>query len=250
MTLQIAIEDVKDRVLKTLGSDASSSRWLAGFFRFQRPVESAGGIHGLENCFFCDLYVPSYVSEWPSKPSPPHPGVFADIFPSLLKNLVGSGRMLTLHLRGMLREHLDELDIIEKVLWPRGLHYVLLSNQNTENLGSARSELGAGNLVFEWPVEDGLFIVQNWFFSPCVEIEGYVSKSSVLHAIPNLYFEPYGAENVRRLLDRVEFGFRLWPDNNGLCLLSKRVPLDSIQASLSNPELSSVIQQAVAARAD
>lgn len=250
MTLQITIEDVKDRALKTQESGALPPQWLAGFFRFQRQVESAGGLHGLENCFFYDLYVPSFVSNWPSKPSPPHPGVFADIFPTLLKHLVQSGRVLTLYVRGMLREHFNELEVIDKVLCPRGLRYALLSNENVENLGDAKVELGAGNLIFEWPMNEGTFIVQNWFFSPGVEIEGYISKTDVLPRIASLYFEPYRPENVCTLLSGIELGFRLWPDNNGLFLLSEAVPLDSLKMRLSTSELESHIQQVVAARSD
>jgi hypothetical protein len=73
--------------------------------------------------------------------------------------------------------------------------------------------------------------------SPTVTIEGYASSSSAVSAISRLYFEPDTEERVRELLRIIEFGFRLWRDNDGLFLATDKLDYDVLKGRLSLDDL-------------
>src|SRR5206468_11517841 len=50
----------------------------------------------LASCSFYDLYIDYRFGSLPGRPGPPHPGIFADFFPTILSRLVGPGNSLTL----------------------------------------------------------------------------------------------------------------------------------------------------------
>jgi hypothetical protein len=81
-----------------------------------------------------------------------------------------------------------------------------------------------------------------------IEIEGYVSRRSCLGELAKLYFQPYNASTIRELLSGLEFGFKLWLDNNGLFILSEKLAEEEIQKRLGNPSLDRTIQTAIEER--
>jgi hypothetical protein len=107
---------------------------------------------------------------------------------------------LCLFVKGMDRTYFDELEMIDKVLVPRNLSYVLLP-PSAPFKEDAPVRLGAGHLIFEWPSELLDEVPRKWFLSPCIEIEGYIGKSDFLGQIARLYFEPDTELRIREPLD-------------------------------------------------
>ena len=243
MSVKLCIEDVRARTL-----DFSDVRPglppLQGFFQFGWYPRTFTNPAVLEDCFFCDMHITYHVREWPRQPGPPHPGIFEDFFPTILGRLLGSGKTLVLFVYGD-RHHFDEFKVIETILWPKNLRYVLLPNP--PRVGpDPRIPYGAGRLVFEWPSDCLDYIVKEWFESPAIEIEGYVSSGSELPlcSIAELYFRPDNEERVREILRKTELGFRLWPDNNGLFVLTDKMNIDALEERLQISDLNVKIQEA------
>ena len=87
-------------------------------------------------------------------------------------------------------------------------------------------------------------VVNQWFMSPTVTIEGYASPSSAISAISRLYFEPDSEERARELLRIIEFGFRLWRDNNGLFLATDKLDADVLRNRLALDDLNRELSRA------
>jgi len=186
-----------------------------------------------------------YVRNWPQDPPPPHPGVFEEFFPAILRNLVGSRSKLTLFVKAVGRDYFDELDFIEKNLASRNLGYVLLPSKTLP--ADPRILVNIGSLIFEWPIDQPEaidYIVDEWFISPQVAIEGYISPEPPLARIAQLYFQPDTERRIRELLSDIEFGFRLWTDNNGIFLLTDKFNIDTLKNRLQVAALNRALQEA------
>ena len=211
------------------------------FFCFWRPSKDVKNRRILEHCFFFDLHIPVYVEDWPQQPGPAHPGLFEDAFPAILKNLIEDDRILTLYVGSSDRDSFDELTFIRDILVPQRTEYVLLPSR----LGPPYP--ARCTLLFQWPLDSFQYIVDNWFMSPQVTIEGYVSRQPCLGKLAELYFEPYGTQNMWNVLELIEFGFKLWRDNNGLFLLSDKLDEEAFRKRLASPDLNEIIRAAISA---
>jgi hypothetical protein len=208
------------------------------FFYFWRSQTGVNDRRPLEDCFFFDLHVPIYVEKWPRQPGPANPAVFEDAFEAILGKLIGNDNVLALHVESGDPEYFDEQLFIKDWLAPRHMDYVLLPSRL-----DPQSPPQTGNLLFEWPSDSGSlrYIVDHWFMCPQVTIEGYVSVRSCLGTLAERYFEPYNVQNIRNALEVLEFGFKLWPDNNGLFVLSEKFDEDALRGRLAGPDLDAVI---------
>jgi hypothetical protein len=237
--LRLVIENAAESVL-----DRNKTLYKAtnGFFQFWRSLQVSDDRQMLGDGVFLNVHIPMYVKNWPHQTGPPHPGVFSDVFPALLNQLVGASGILTLHVKSVDPEYFDELAFIKDIAAPRGLQYVLLPTRTAPTRG-----VDFGNILFEWPLESLKYIVENWFMSPQVSIEGYVTLSSRLGTLAELYFRPSDARTIRKLLEAVEFGFTLWPDNNGIFILSDKLDEDALRKRLASPDLDDAIKAAISA---
>jgi hypothetical protein len=216
---------------------------LRGFFDFDERIAPIADPSILSDCHFYDIHITHYIRDWPGAPQfrPPHPGVFEDFFPKVLGNLIGQEGLLTLSIKSYAPDYFNELDVVARLLAPKGLRYVLLSPR--QQTADPREEVNIGNLVFEWPRIDLDHAVEHWFMTPTVRIEGYICQRLALDRIAALYFQPHTAERVRELLRAVEIGFRLWPDNNGLFLLTDKLDRQALNERLRVREINSLLTE-------
>jgi hypothetical protein len=188
----------------------------------------------LSDCQFYDIGIKSSADSRDAMTSAPDPTLFEAFFPTILGRLLDS-LTLTLFVKAFDLDYFNELETVERILAPRSLDYVLLANLSGP--ADSRSPLDFGNLIFEWPKDKLSHVVEQWFMSPTVTIEGYASSSSAVSAISRLYFEPDTEERVRELLRIIEFGFRLWRDNDGLFLATDKLDYDVLKGRLSLDDL-------------
>jgi hypothetical protein len=215
---------------------------MRSFFRFGRPLPAVDNRAILKDSFFLDLHIPLYVENWPEQPGPPHPGIFEDTFPTILKLVAGNDSVLTLHLECSDPGYFDELSFVRDFLAPHRIDYVLLPTRLEPQY---RNDMGS--LLFEWPLDSLDYIVDHWFMSPQIAIEGYSSRRSCLGRLADLYFQSYNAEAILDLLKILEFGFKVWDDNNGLFILSDKLDEDAVRARLNNEELDTVLAASILA---
>ncbi len=175
----------------------------------------------------------------------PDSRLFEAFFPTILRRLLGSST-LTLFVKSFDLDYFNELQTIERILAPRSLSYVLLANLSTPI--DSRSPLDVGNLVFEWPKDELRHVVDQWFMSPTVTIEGYAASSSAVSAISHLYFEPDTEERMRTFLRAIDFGFRLWRDNDGLFLVTDKLDEEILKDRLSLDDLNQEVLRAAERR--
>jgi hypothetical protein len=171
----------------------------------------------------------------------PNPSLFEAFFPTILQRLLGSST-LTLFVKAFDLDYFNELQTVERILAPRALSYVLLANLSGPP--DSRSPLDFGNLVFEWPKNELRHVVDQWFMSPTVTVEGYAASSAAVSAISRLYFEPDTEERVRELLRAIDFGFRLWRDNDGLFLVTDKLDHDVLKDRLLLDDLNREVGRA------
>ena len=81
-----------------------------------------------------------------------------------------------------------------------------------------------------------------------VEIEGYISRRSCLGELAKLYFQPYNASTIRELLRGLELAFKVWLDNNGLFILSDKLPEEQLRKRLMDENLDATIKTAIEER--
>jgi hypothetical protein len=234
LALELVIQDVRDRVLNYALYGSGGHNLLHGFFHFPRTERDFQNPRLLSDCHFYDISIRDPVEDPDLKISIPDPGLFEAFFPTILRRLLGSTK-LTLFVKAVYRDYFNELEIVERILAPRSLGYVLLANLSGPL--NSRIPVDFGNLVFEWPKDELAYVVEEWFISPTVMIEGYASDSSAVSAISRLYFEPDTEERVRELLRVNEFGFRVWRDNNGLFLVTDKLDIDVLKGRLSLEDL-------------
>lgn len=138
----------------------------------------------------------------------------------------------------------DELTFIREVLVPRRLDYVLLPPRPNPQYPKE----AAGNPLFEWPLDLARDIVDQWFKGFLIEIEGYISRRSCLGDLAKLYFQPYNASTIRELLRGLELAFKVWLDNNGLFILSEKLPEEELRKRLVDQNLDATIKTAIEER--
>ncbi len=242
MNTELKIEDVRSRVLDYERRTKFGLSPLYEFFQFSRYPRSFSTPGVLQDCFFYDLYITLYTQEWGSSKPPPHPGIFEDFFTTIMNRLVGTGNTLTLFVKDLDKEYFDEMEVIDSLLAPKNLRYVLLGNPIAPD--DRRTQIDQGHLIFEWPLESLPYVVEQWFMSPQVTIEGYISSVPPLARIAQLYFQNDTEQRIRELLRTVELSFKIWPDNNGLFVLSDKLDADALNVRLNLSDLNSMLANA------
>ncbi len=232
MAAELIVEDVRERVLNYALFGGDRHNLLQGFFHFPRTERGFQSPGLLSDCRFYDISIKDS-SEDPTT-NIRDPAVFETFFPTILSRLLGAAR-LTLFVKAFDRDYFNELETIEHSLATRSLNYVLFANLSGP--AHPRNPVDFGNLLFEWSKDNLGHVVEQWFMSPTVTIEGYASHSSAISAIARLYFEPDTEERVRQLLRIIEFGFRLWRDNNGLFLATDKLDADALKRRLALDDL-------------
>lgn len=101
------------------------------------------------------------------------------------------------------------------------------------------------DLFFEWSREQATFMVQEWFMSPQVAIEGYISNGPIFQEILPCSSLAPAPKPPRELLDSMEIAFRLWPDFNGMSILTRKVSSDGLLRILDNDDLRRAITASV-----
>ena len=240
--IDLVVEDISPRALNFDEAYAHRQSPLYEFFQFGRYPRTFSNPAVLKDCFFFELYVSSYVDKWPSSSPPPDPGMFEKLFANILGSLAGDKNRLTLHVESIEADYFDELEVINTLLAPRNLSYVLLPKPLLP--GDQRTQPEVGNLVFEWPLDSLDHVIEHWFMSPIVSIEGYISRQTVLPEIEALYFQADTEARIRELLRTIEVGFRIWQDNNGLFLVSDKLDERALNARLRTPQLASSLKEA------
>lgn len=239
MTHRLKISDVREFALDFQSARGKRTPALREFFLLFRYPREFTNPSVLGACSFYDLYIDYRFGNQPGRPGPPHPGVFADLFPTILRRLVGCGNTLTFFVKSVDRSYFDETDIINRFLAPRNLRYVLLANSAVG--ASQMVEPDAGLLFFEWPLEMLEHVASHWFMCPQVTIEGYIAPESPLALISDLSFRGDSEETVLQVIRGIDIGFRVWTDNNGLFLLTDKHKMQDIEAKLDVPSLEEAI---------
>ncbi len=139
--------------------------------------------------------------------------------------------------------YFDELVFIRNELKEKKSRFVLLSRQNEQD--EKYSLQRSPDLFFEWSPIDARSIVNQWFISPQMEIEGYVSSASILAEIALTSRVAAQPKSVRDFLNGVSLAFRLWPDFNGLLVLTTGLSGSDLSGRLSTAELEKTIQSAL-----
>src|SRR5713226_2810648 len=124
MGVELAVKDTREYALGYGNAEGKVRRPISEFFQFGKPKSEFANPQVLADCYFYDLFITYFMKNWPSPP-PPHPGIFEDFFPEILRRLTGSN-ILTLFVKSS--EYFDELDTVGKILAPRNASYILLSN--------------------------------------------------------------------------------------------------------------------------
>jgi hypothetical protein len=235
MALELKVAEVRATVLNYPLYRGMEHSLLNELFHFPRTERRFSAPDVLADCFFYDIGIRPPTDSY----LPPESGAFETIFPLVLRRLLRSSR-LTLFVKSYDRDYFDEFAVIED-LARRRLRYVLLPDLG--NPQDPRAELDRGNLIFEWPPDSLTSIVEKWFMSPTVSVEGYVAPSIPLVEITHLYFDPDTEERIRKLLRFVDFAFRVWTDNDGLFLATDKLRLDEVTSLLHVQDLNRTLAQ-------
>ena len=238
MNAKLQIEDARNIALDL---QSPRQRLLYEFFEFWPNPRDFSNSSILQHCNLFNIYINYYVSSWvPDVRPPTHPGVFADFFPDILSRLTQT-HSITLLVKSTDQEYFNEAEIIRTLLKPQQLKYMLLPDYSKIDNVVDRM----GYLFFEWPVGALASVVKEWFMSPQITIEGYVSPESPFSAISSIFFQPDNEHRIAELLRNIDFGFKLWPDNNGLFLISDKLNRGRLEERLELKDLNRSIQEAV-----
>ena len=213
----------------------------ADFFGFGPDIHPQELEKEFSDCFLYEICFDIRVKDRPnSSPSPPHPGVFAKCFPVLLRNMVKNNEVLTLLVKSLDPDYFDELKFIGASLNGDSRKFVMVSGRKRQGASFPVQELP--DLLFEWAPDDGVVIVNEWFMSPQVHIEGYVSPASVLaEAVASSHI----AAKPKRRRDFVKvlsFAFRLWPDFNGVSIITDKLSYEALHKVLDIGKLNEAIR--------
>ncbi len=225
-------------------ADSFARKTLSSFMSFS-PTEAGGKLPSeFSNCTLYNAYLNIPAKNWSGNSTPPpDPGLFAQCFPTLLRSLVGNNAVLTLFVKSLDPSYFDELVFIRNELKEKKSRFVLLSRQNEQD--EKYSLQRSPDLFFEWSPIDARSIVNQWFISPQMEIEGYVSSASILAEIALTSRVAAQPKSVRDFLNGVSLAFRLWPDFNGLLVLTTGLSGSDLSGRLSTAELEKTIQSAL-----
>ena len=214
---------------------------LEGFFAFDARQRTFSNPAALADCAFFDLCISYYVRNWPGQKH--HPGIFEEFFPLILERLIEPENVLTLFINDWGGGHFEPKQHVENQLKPRRLPHVCLPDCSIAPPGAQDRPQ---HLVFEWPADFLSFILEeHWlYYGPFIATEGYVSKGPVLDKITQLYSQPDSEQRIRELLRATEFCFRVWPDGNGVLLLTDKLNLDVLKRRLRPHELNPLIREA------
>jgi hypothetical protein len=244
MNAQMQLKDVTSIVLDYQAFAKERLSPLYEFFQFWRYPRTFSNPKELLGITFSDL---GFQLEPPGVSQQPFSAglrIFARLFPDIIARLMGSSGKLCLFVKGMDRTYFDELEMIDKVLVPRNLSYVLLP-PSAPFKKDEPVRLGAEHLIFEWHSELLDEVPRKWFLSPCIEIEGYIGKDNFLGQIARLYFEPDTELRIRELLRYIDIGFRVHQDNDGLFLASQKLNMEALGNLLGLSQLNFMVQQAM-----
>jgi hypothetical protein len=244
MATQLQLKDVTSTVLDYQLFEKRRLSPLYEFFQFFQYPRKFSNPKELLGVTFCDL---GFELEPPSASEQPVPAgwhLFRSLFREIITRLMARSGNLCLFVKGMDRTYFDELEMIDKILVPRNLSYVLLP-PSAPFKKDAPVRLGAGHLIFEWPSELLDEVPAKWFHSPCIEIEGYVCKDNFLGQIARLYFEPDTELRIRELLRYIDIGFRVHQDNDGLFIASEKLDMEALSNMLGLSELNLMVQQTI-----
>lgn len=232
---KLEIKDVRAKILDYERYISRRAGLLYEFFEFWPVPRNFDDPIKLSDCFFFNLHIGSYMTEWvPGVLPPPDPSVFSQAFPSLVKSLVRENT-LTLCVKSVDPDYFDPLRTVKEILQPQNLDYMLMRRSQKHN--KQGGSLTEGVLFFEWPTTNLEYVVDHWFMSPQVTIEGYISANSVLPKLAQLFVLPDTEERLRELLRAIEIGFKIWQDFNGIFLLSDRMNFEAIKDRLQSVEL-------------
>src|SRR6266536_2666163 len=132
----LRLEDVRDQVLHGRPPTVDLSKRLNEFFQFSNWNRSLSDATPLQDCFFYDMFIsPAGAAEADYR-------LFTECFPKIVGNLVAGHATLTLHVKSSSPDFFEELDVINTVLAPSSLRYVLLSESRGPTGGHHRPELG------------------------------------------------------------------------------------------------------------
>jgi hypothetical protein len=214
---------------------------LKGFFAFDARQRTFLEPAALANCAFFDLCITYYAGKWPSQKH--HPGIFEEFFPLILERLIARENVLTLFINDREGGYFEPQQHVENQLKPRSLSHVFLPDRS---IASPGSQDGPRHLIFEWPADSLSFILEeHWlYYGPFIQTEGYVSQVPVLDKITRLYAQPDNEQRIRELLRATEFCFRVWPDGNGMLLLTDKLNLDVLKRRLRLHEMNPLIHEA------
>ena len=242
MPTQLNLKDTSSIVLNYHLFEERRLSLLYEFFQFWRYPRKFSNPTDLSGIAFCDLRLERPTKSALEHPMPPESRLFGALFPEIVSRLVANSGKLCLFVKGMDRTYFDELEMIDKVLVPKNLSYVLLPT-SAPFKKDAPVLLGAGHLIFEWPSELLGEVPRKWFHSPCIEIEGYIGRSDFLGQIAQLYFQPDTELRIRELLTYIEIGFRVLQDNDGLFLVSQKLNFEALRNRLDVPGLNLLVEK-------
>jgi hypothetical protein len=255
----VAIQDVWPEKLRYRGDMGNSSvalrieggvlldvrtparaRELSEFFGFAPRRSEEESYEQFSDCSLFDIYLGSYVKDWPRQAgSPPHPGLFADCFDVLLRSVVGKDAVLTLFIKSLDPGYFDELNFIKDYLIKERGRFLLFSHQEKDEKYPLQR---VPDLFFEWSYNRAAFMVTEWFMSPQINIEGYVSVKPILPEISLWSSLASDPRTPRELLDSLNMAFRLWPDFNGMSILTNKMSSEDLVRRLDSEDLHRCIQ--------
>lgn len=235
MSVELIVKDIRTTILDYDLYQRRRAPLLRDFFRFRGRPRNFSNASALQSCFFYDLHIAKYVEGWSSSPAPPDPGFFEDFFPMILGRLIGPQGKLLLHIDSSDPEYFDPRIVASGILTPQRLPHVFLGGSPSSDDPGVGAD--AGSLVFEWPADALDYIVEHWFMSPQVTVEGYISRDSALGHVAELYAREDTEETIRQLLEKIDLGFTVWPDNNGLFVLTDKLDNVAVEARLDIAEL-------------
>ena len=231
---ELEISDVRADILDYARYVSRRAPLLYEFFEFWPTPRDFHDSSKLADCFFYNVHINAYVKDWvPGVRPPADPQVFREAFPSLMRKLVGEGS-LTFCVISPDPDSFDAVKTIKEILHQQNLSYMFL--RCAQKQSTHEEPLTEGVLFFEWPIDKLEDFADSWFVSAQVTVEGYINSQSILPQVAQLFYQPDTEERLRELLRSIEVGFKVWPDFNGIFLLTERLDLQALKDRLQITE--------------